>query len=401
MNPNASRPYEANESVKFDGRYRVSYDPLYNPAYKIYLFDKFDPITVRHSFAGRVVNVSNLHCKELGYRFKKYYCEPEPDYMFENCDDIFSDVISAPIAVLVSIAVIAVNLSFTRRLYKILSIVNLHPSIRRDKFLHFNLAIAGLIMGTYTSSLAIANYFTRGYYFDYAVFWQHRYACKILGFMSVLANQLSYWVSVIMALDRYKTIINSTRVHLNFRFRTISIMVAAGWIYSLIVALLPVLFNVNSYSKSSICIPIRNDSIEDIIYMATLVIMDMIAATIFALTYVIWFLRLLTSSCSPSGARRRNDLIVVNLSLLIISNVISVIPLISMIRLLISNKNDNKLVELVRWTKFLMVTLYPFNSIMSPFLYGLSARRLIEYLKSIHRMVCHRNPNQNEEIEIQ
>lgn len=113
-----------------------------------------------------------------------------------------------------------------------------------------NLAIADFVMGVYLLLIAVTDLRTMGEYFNYAIDWQHGLGCKVAGFLTVFSSELSIYTLTVITMERYFPIayplqINK-RLKLSFAFK----IMLAGWLYSLLMAALPLpFFGISSYGK--------------------------------------------------------------------------------------------------------------------------------------------------------
>lgn len=73
--------------------------------------------------------------------------------------------------------------------------------------------------------------------------------CRIAGFLTVFACELSIFTLAVITVERWYTI--TYAIHLNRRLRLSSAakLMAMGWLYSLVMAALP-LVGVSSYAKT-------------------------------------------------------------------------------------------------------------------------------------------------------
>lgn len=78
--------------------------------------------------------------------------------------------------------------------------------------------------------------------------------CKVAGFLTVLASELSIFTLALITSERWYTITYAIHLNKRLKLKTAAQIMAGGWVYSLIMAALP-LFGVSSYSKTRfVCI---------------------------------------------------------------------------------------------------------------------------------------------------
>lgn len=73
--------------------------------------------------------------------------------------------------------------------------------------------------------------------------------CQVAGFLTVLASELSIFTLAVITSERWYTITYAIHLNKRLKLRTAARIMAAGWVYSLFMALLPI-FGVSSYSKT-------------------------------------------------------------------------------------------------------------------------------------------------------
>lgn len=110
--------------------------------------------------------------------------------------------------------------------------------------------------------------------------------CKIAGFLTVFASTLSIFTLATITLERLFAI--NYAIQLDRRLK-LSIAIRAmicGWIYAIVMATLP-LVGVNSYTKTSICLPMEHNTIADKVYLVALLSINGIAFILITASYVI------------------------------------------------------------------------------------------------------------------
>ena len=133
--------------------------------------------------------------------------------------------------------------------------------------------------------IAVVDLNSRGQYFNYAFKWQYGLACQIAGFVTVFASCLSIFTLTIITLERWFAI--TYAIQLNRRLKlslTMKIMIG-GWVYSFIMAALPIV-GVNSYSKTSICLPMEHRTTYDVAYLFALLSINALAFVLICACYL-------------------------------------------------------------------------------------------------------------------
>lgn len=110
------------------------------------------------------------------------------------------------------------------------------------------------------------------------------FGCQVAGFITVFASELSIYSLTVITLERWYAI--TYAIHLNRRLKlgvAVKVMIG-GWIYSVFMALLPVI-GVSGYSRTSICLPMEHASVLDVTYLTVLLTVNAIAFTVICLCY--------------------------------------------------------------------------------------------------------------------
>lgn len=117
------------------------------------------------------------------------------------------------------------------------------------KFLMCNLALADMCMGLYLLLLACIDLHSIGEYFNFAFDWQYGAGCKAAGFLTNFASHLSVFTLTIITLERWFAITNAINLNKRLELPTAIRIMVGGWIYSIIMACLP-LFGMSNYSST-------------------------------------------------------------------------------------------------------------------------------------------------------
>jgi len=309
-------------------------------------------------------NATQIDCGELVEKAigqTNISCTPEPD-AFNPCEDIMGYpvlrvavwfVVAA--SVFGNMSVIVVHLGLFRRL-----------SV--PKFLQLNLAIGDLFMGVYLAMLAVADLTTVGSYFNYAIDWQHGLGCSLAGAASLFASQLSIFTLTVITFERYYTITYSIDLNMRLQLGWAARIMLIGWLYAFASAMLPIFADINSYSKTSICLPMRTTYEIDRVFLFTLLIIDSMAFLIIFISYLKMYLMIRKQK---TEAARKERTVAVRMALLVCTDFACWAPIIFfgatavLGRPLISVTNS----------KILIVFFYPLNSMANPFLYVLPTRQ--------------------------
>ncbi|CAG2117840.1 unnamed protein product, partial [Medioppia subpectinata] len=147
-----------------------------------------------------------------------------------------------------------------------------------------NLAIADLMMGIYLLIIAIVDVHTVGEYFNYAIDWQHGIGCKIAGFITVFASELSIFTLTVITLERWFAITFAIQLNKRLKLGLAVKVMFGGWCYALLMASLPLL-GISTYSKTSICLPMENKQGGDVAYLIALLTINGLAFVLISACY--------------------------------------------------------------------------------------------------------------------
>ncbi|KAM9411662.1 lutropin-choriogonadotropic hormone receptor-like [Salvelinus alpinus] len=288
-----------------------------------------------------------------------FQCTPESD-AFNPCEDLLGYSFLRSVTWLITVFAVAGNMAV------LVVLIISHQKLNVSRFLICNLAFADLCMGIYLLLIAAMDYHSRKEYYNHATFWQTGAGCGVAGFLTVFASELSVYTLTMITLERWHTITNAMHKNKRLRLRHVVAMMAGGWGFSLLAALLPVL-GVSSYTKVSICLPMDIESLASQVYVVALLLLNVTAFFIICYCYV----RIYLSIHNPDLAIRHGDSkIAKRMAVLIFTDFICMAP-ISFFG--ISAALRMPLIT-VSHSKILLVLFYPINSLCNPFLYTIFTR---------------------------
>ncbi|KAK7902175.1 hypothetical protein WMY93_018944 [Mugilogobius chulae] len=190
--------------------------------------------------------------------------------------------------------------------------------------------------------------------------------CGIAGFLTVFASELSVYTLTVISLERWHTITNAMHVNKRLKMHHVAAMMGAGWAFSLLVALLP-LVGVSSYSKVSICLPMDIDTIGSQMYVVAVLIVNVVAFVVVCYCYVCIYI----SVHNPEHSTRNGDTkIAKRMAVLIFTDFLCMAP-ISFFAISAALKMP---LITVSHSKILLILFYPINSLCNPFLYTIFTR---------------------------
>ncbi|XP_029540611.1 follicle-stimulating hormone receptor [Oncorhynchus nerka] len=303
---------------------------------------------------------NNLHFfMDFCLNWTSVACSPAPD-AFNPCEDIMG---SAPLRVLIWIISVLALLGNT---IVLLVLLGSRAKMTVPRFLMCHLSFADLCMGVYLVVIATVDVRTRGLYYNYAISWQTGAGCDIAGFFTVFASELSMFTLTAITLERCHTITHALRLDRKLRLRHACAVMATGWAFSCLAALLPTV-GVSSYSKVSICLPMDVESLPSQVFVMFLLLLNVVAFLCVCVCYLSIYLSVRNSSSPPASAETR---MAQRMAILIFTDFLCMAPisffaLSAALKLPLITVSDSKL---------LLVLFYPINSCANPFLYGLCTR---------------------------
>ncbi|XP_022065314.2 LOW QUALITY PROTEIN: lutropin-choriogonadotropic hormone receptor-like [Acanthochromis polyacanthus] len=286
-------------------------------------------------------------------------CTPKPD-AFNPCEDLLGFPFLRCLTWMITVFAVIGNLA-------VLGILLIsHHKLTISKFLICNLAFADLCMGLYLMLIAFMDFHSQQEYYNHATDWQTGPGCGIAGFLTVFASELSVYTLTVISLERWHTITNAMHVNKRLRMHHVTAMMGAGWGFSLLVSLLP-LVGVSSYSKVSICLPMDIDTLGSQVYVVALLVLNVAAFLVVCYCYICIYL----SVHNPEHSTRHGDTkIAKRMAVLIFTDFLCMAP-ISFFA--ISAALRMPLIT-VSHSKILLILFYPINSLCNPFLYTIFTR---------------------------
>jgi hypothetical protein len=109
--------------------------------------------------------------------------------------------------------------------------------------------------------------------------------CRIAGFLTVFASQLSMYTLTIITIERWFAITKAIFLTRRLNRRNAYIIMTFGYVFSIILATFP-LIGVSTYSATSICLPIKVERLLDVIYLLTLLAICSVGFAIMVFCYL-------------------------------------------------------------------------------------------------------------------
>jgi thyroid stimulating hormone receptor len=101
----------------------------------------------------------------------------------------------------------------------------------------------------------------------------------------VFASQLSIFTLTIITIERWFAITKAIFLTKRLNRRNATFIMIFGYVFSIILASLPLL-GVSNYSSTSICLPMRAEFTRDVIYLLTLLAASGIGFSIMVICYL-------------------------------------------------------------------------------------------------------------------
>ncbi|KAL2076587.1 hypothetical protein ACEWY4_027816 [Coilia grayii] len=283
-------------------------------------------------------------------------CRPAPDE-FNPCEDIMGMGFLRVSVWFVSLLAILGNLLV------LLVLLTSHYKLSVSRFLMCHLAFADLCMGVYLLLIASVDLHTRTEYYNHAIDWQTGPGCGLAGFFTVFASELSVYTLTAITLERWHAITFAMRLDRKLRLSHAAAIMLAGWLFCLLLALLPLL-GVSSYNKVSICLPMDTQVLVDQVYILTVLLLNILAFLVICTCYI----KIYCTVHNPNYLSASKDTnIAKRMAVLIFTDFLCMAP-ISFYAM--SAVLDHPLIT-VSNSKILLVLFYPLNSCANPFLYAI------------------------------
>ncbi|XP_072266384.1 lutropin-choriogonadotropic hormone receptor-like [Pyxicephalus adspersus] len=283
-------------------------------------------------------------------------CTPEPD-AFNPCEDIMGYDFLRVLIWFISILAIAGNAVV------LFVLLTSHYKLTVPRFLMCNLSFADFCMGIYLLLIASVDSKTKNQYYNHAIDWQTGSGCSAAGFFTVFSSELSVYTLTVITLERWHTITYAMQLDRKLRLRHAILIMLGGWIFSLLIAFLP-LFGVSNYIKVSICLPMDIETPLSQAYIILILVLNVLAFIIICACYIKIYIAVQNPELTPTN---KDTKIAKKMAVLIFTDFTCMAP-ISFFAISAAFK-----VPLITVTnsKILLVLFYPVNSCANPFLYAI------------------------------
>lgn len=156
---------------------------------------------------------------------------------------------------------------------------------------------------------------------------------------------------------------------------------SAGWIFALTMAFLPTI-GVNGFSRTSICLPMRNHQTKDVAYLLVLLFTNSLAFVFIFFCYANMYLSVIRHQSRATA----NDMAVAKrMAMLVITDFLCWAPVAFFAATAVSGY---PLIDVTN-SKILLVFFYPLNSCANPFLYAIfTTQYRRDFLTLLNRCDC-------------
>lgn len=315
-------------------------------------------------------------------------CTPEPD-AFNPCENVLGSNFLPVISWIVSALAIFGNFF----VILVLSVVTFdkacsrhHNHLSVQKFLVLNLAIADMCMGLYLLIISGMDARSSGEYYKFGVEWQKGLGCKICGFLAIFSSQLSVYTLSVISLERWYAIRYAIQLDKRMKIGCARVCIFFGWVLAIVMATLP-LVGINSYEKTSICLPFDISDNSGVVYVAVLLFIAIGAFFVDLICYIWMYASVRsvgimehrkrkgsvtsTKTGAYHGTTATADTVVAKrMAVLVFTNFACFFPISFFV---LTAAAGHPLIS-ISHSKILLVIFFPINSCCNPFLYAIMTK---------------------------
>ena len=242
---------------------------------------------------------------------------------------------------------------------------------KTTRLIFSNLAASDFLMSIYLFIIAIGDVFYRNRYAQHAEEWLRSPACAMASFLICTSSLMSVIMMLLISIDRYIVTSNPFSSS-DVRYKTIKIVLASGWLLTCTFVGTPIIMSIINktgdlrlYQFSSICSPsnINND------FFASWMFLFVSVQLLFWILTAVFYLLLLkevdkSRRSIRSSAQSRNFAIAIRLSLILITDLITWLPVYVLLAMtLINGKLD------IFTLQFAIILAMPLNAAINPYIY--------------------------------
>jgi leucine-rich repeat-containing G protein-coupled receptor 6 len=118
---------------------------------------------------------------------------------------------------------------------------------------------------------------TLGEFRMYAIPWQMSAGCQLAGFLGVLSCELSVYTLAVITLERNYAITHAMHLNKRLSLKHAGYIMAAGWAFSLSMAILPLVGGISDYRKFAVCLPFETKGAASLAYVVFLMFINGVA----------------------------------------------------------------------------------------------------------------------------
>lgn len=107
----------------------------------------------------------------------------------------------------------------------------------------------------------------------------------MFGGLTVFGSVLSIFTLTVITLERWFAITYAIQLNRRLKSGMAAKVMIGGWAYAFLMALLPSSFGINSFSKTSICLPMEHKTVTDLVYLVFLLSINCIAFILITACY--------------------------------------------------------------------------------------------------------------------
>lgn len=247
------------------------------------------------------------------------------------------------------------------------------------RFLVCNLAAADFFMGIYLGMLALVDASTLNHFRSYAIRWQNSWACQMTGFTGVFSAELSVYTLAVITLERNYAITHAMHLNKRLSLRAASTVMSVGWVFSLVMAILP-LVGISDYRKFAVCLPFETgDSIWSKLYVLSLIAFNGLAFLLLMGCYLRMYCAIRGSQAWNSNDTR----IAMRMGLLVFTDFLCWAPIAFFTVTAIAGWHLISLEEAKIFTVFVL----PLNACANPFLYAFFTKQFKKECATLYKRI--------------
>eukprot|EP00117_Sycon_ciliatum_P037849 scpid13706/ scgid0270/ Thyrotropin receptor; Thyroid-stimulating hormone receptor len=295
-------------------------------------------------------------------------CTPVPDAAFTPCDNLMTWVWLRVLVWCVFIFGFVVNLF----VFLVIAFSTKRWDTYRELTLH--LVIGDLCIALFLGVLAAADLSTKDDYAQQALGWQKSAGCKVAGFMSVVGSQVIMTTLIVITCERFFKITQHRKLKLQY----VRLLLYLGWLYAVASAPLP-LFGFSDYSTVATCMPFEASSLRSEVFLSLVLSLNVIMCIVIVVLYtkvtVSTYLnsRRFFTHTRNKQFQEHQFRTLKRSAPLVLSTLTCVIP-IAVIGLMSVFQQAAQIDN--RWSKVVLVIIYPINCLANPILYGFGRKSM-------------------------